>query len=50
LGSGSNQHGIWGPDELELSFAYFGDDLSSTDLVNYYNIVQTYQTSLGRQV
>ena len=50
LGAGWNQYNIWGADIIELSFAYFGDDLSSTDLVNYYNIVQTYQTSLGRQV
>jgi hypothetical protein len=37
-------------ENVQVSFSYIGDDLSSTDLVNYYNIVQTYQTSLGRQV
>ena len=37
-------------DSLELAFAYVGDNLSSTDLSNYYTAVQAYQTSLGRQV
>ena len=37
-------------DSLELAFSYIGEDLSATDLSNYYTAVQTYQTTLGRQV
>ena len=48
LGAGSNIHGLWGPDNLELSFAYFGDDLSATELGNYYLAVQKFQTILNR--
>ena len=34
----------------EIAFATIGDGLSDTDATNLYNIVQRYQTSLGRQV
>jgi hypothetical protein len=34
----------------QCAFASFGSGLSNTDLTNLYNIVQTYQTALGRQV
>ena len=37
-------------DNLEIAFAYIGDDLSPTDLTNYYTAVETYQTALGRGV
>jgi hypothetical protein len=37
-------------DSLELAFAYVGENLSATDLSNYYTAVQTFQTTLGRQV
>jgi len=37
-------------DTLQLAFAYVGDNLSATDLSNYYTAVQTFQTTLGRQV
>jgi hypothetical protein len=36
--------------DREISFASVGDDLTDTDATNLYNIVQRYQTSLGRQV
>jgi hypothetical protein len=34
----------------ELAFATIGDGLSDTDVTAFYNIIQRYQTSLGRQV
>jgi hypothetical protein len=37
-------------ENVQVSFSYIGDDLSSTDLSNYYTAVQKFQTSLGRQV
>jgi hypothetical protein len=37
-------------DTLQLAFAYVGDNLSATDLSNYYIAVQAYQTTLSRQV
>ena len=37
-------------DNLELAFSYVGEDLSATDLSNYYTAVQAYQTTLNRQV
>jgi hypothetical protein len=37
-------------DTLQLAFAYVGENLSPTDLSNYYSAVQSYQTTLSRQV
>ena len=37
-------------DSLELAYAYVGDNLSSTDLSNYYTAVQLFNTTLSRQV
>lgn len=37
-------------DSLELAFSYIGEDLSATDLSNYYTAVQKFQTTLGRQI
>ena len=34
----------------ECSFASIGGGLDSTDMTNYYNAVQAFQTTLGRQV
>jgi hypothetical protein len=34
----------------EVAFSTIGDGLTDTDATNLYNIVQRYQTSLGRQV
>jgi hypothetical protein len=34
----------------ECAFATIGDGLTSTDAMNFYNIVQKFQTTLGRQV
>ena len=35
---------------IELALASIGDGLTDTDVTNYYNAVQTLQTSLSRQV
>ena len=37
-------------DNLELAFSYVGEDLSAGDMSNYYTAVQTFQTTLGRNV
>jgi hypothetical protein len=37
-------------ENVQVSFSYIGDDLSTTDLSNYYTAVQKFQTSLGRAV
>lgn len=34
----------------QCAFAYFSDKLSDTDIANMYNAVQTFNTTLGRQV
>lgn len=37
-------------DNKEIAFCTIGDGLTNTDLTNYYNIINTFQTSLGRNV
>jgi hypothetical protein len=37
-------------DDKETAFASIGDGLSDTEAANFYTAVQTYQTTLGRQV
>lgn len=37
-------------ENINVAFSYIGEDLSFTDMSNYYAAVQTYQTTLGRQV
>ena len=37
-------------DNKQLAFGSIGDGLTDTEATNYYNRVQTYQTTLGRQV
>ena len=37
-------------ENTNVAFAYIGEDLSATEMNNYYTAVQTYQTSLGRSV
>ena len=34
----------------KYSFAFIGDGLGSTEMVNLYDAIQTYQTSLGREI
>jgi len=34
----------------QCALASIGDGLNSTEILNFYNLVQTFQTSLGRQV
>jgi len=50
LGAG-NQNGIPGTyDSNEHAFASLGDGLTDTEAANFYTAVQTFQTTLGRQV
>ncbi len=42
--------GFAGFNDRECAFVTLGDGLTDTDATNLYNIVQRYQTSLGRQV
>ena len=37
-------------EDINVAYAYIGEDLSNTDLNNYYTAVQKYQTTLGRQI
>jgi hypothetical protein len=46
-----NASGVLGvANSKQCAFASIGDGLSDTDALNFYNIVQAYQTILGRQV
>ena len=40
----------WGITNRNYAYGYVGTYLNSTDLSNYYTIVQNFQTALGRQV
>lgn len=40
----------WSYDNLQCAFASIGDGLTDADVSNLYTAVQTYQTTLGRQV
>lgn len=42
--------GIDGYDKVAKSFAFIGDGLDDTESANFYNSVQAFQTTLGRQV
>lgn len=44
----TNNH--WYPSVRECCYSSIGDGLTDTEAANYYTIVQTYQTTLGRQV
>ena len=33
-----------------IAFVFFGTSFSSSDMITFYNAIQTYQTALGRQV
>jgi hypothetical protein len=46
----NNTAGITNYSSKECAFASIGDGLTDTDALNLYNIVQQYQTLLGRQV
>jgi hypothetical protein len=37
-------------DNKELAFASIGDGLNDTEAANFYTAVQTFQTTLGRNV
>ena len=37
-------------ENINVAFSYIGEDLSATDMSNYYTAVQTFQTTLNRQV
>ena len=46
--SNNSQSGAWS--SRELAFAFIGNGLSDSEVTNLYTLVQTYQTTLGRQV
>ena len=46
----SGTAGVSGYDILESAFATIGDGLSDTEAANFYNSVQKFQTTLGRQI
>jgi hypothetical protein len=50
IGAQRDTTGISGYSNREFAFATLGDGLTDTDATNLYNIVQRFQTSLGRQV
>jgi hypothetical protein len=53
IGALNNLDGVGGAyyyTDSQISFATIGDGLTDTDTANLYNIVQKYQTTLGRQV
>jgi hypothetical protein len=37
-------------DSNEIAFYHIGDGLTDVEAANFYNAVQTYQTTLGRQI
>lgn len=51
IGAYKNQSGGYADySNRQLAFASIGDGLTDTDALNFYNIVQRYQTNLSRQV
>jgi len=50
LGCRNYQNSANNFDTRQIAFASIGDGLTDTDATNFYNAVQNYQTTLGRQV
>jgi hypothetical protein len=50
IGSGNNNGTTYGFSSKESAFSSIGDGLTDTEAANFYTAVQTYQTTLGRQV
>jgi hypothetical protein len=50
LGAGNRNNSIWQPSAREQAFSSIGDGLTDAEVTALYTAVQTYQTSLGRQV
>ena len=34
----------------QIAFAFYGEPLLSSEMINYYTAIQAYQTTLSRQV
>ena len=50
LGAGNRNNSIWQPSPRQQAFASIGDGLSDAEATAFYNAVQAFQTTLGRQV
>jgi hypothetical protein len=50
IGSGNNNGTTYGFSSKESAFASIGDGLTDTEAANFYTAVQTFQTTLGRNV
>ena len=50
LGARNQDNGANTYTTQQIAFASIGDGLTDTDAINFYNAVQTYQTTLSRQV
>ena len=50
LAAAINNSGVYGYSTFETAFASIGDGLTDAEATAFYNAVQTYQTTLGRQV
>ena len=50
IGCGHNNGAIYGFSTKESAFASIGDGLTDAEALAFYNAVQAYQTTLGRQV
>ena len=50
LGAYSNLGTIANFSTQQLAFAFYGEPLLSSEMTNYYTAIQTYQTTLSRQV
>ncbi len=50
LAASINNSGVYGYSTFETSFASIGDGLTDAEATAFYNAVQAYQTTLGRQV
>jgi len=47
---GVSELGSWYYSDRECAFSSVGDGLTPTDIANYYTAVQSFQTTLSRQV
>jgi hypothetical protein len=50
IGCSNNNGAIYGFSTKESAFASIGDGLTDTEATNFYNSVQKFQTTLGRQI
>ena len=50
LAASINNSGVYGYSTFETAFASIGDGLTDTEAANFYTAVETFQTTLGRNV